>query len=78
MSAMLQSRLVGIMQRELENQNLQLTPYCTQQLEQLVNNGLKRMRMSKTIDHPGYIMQAERNLRVRIPFGVAYGSVIMR
>lgn len=68
MCAMLQSRLIGIMQRELESQNLQLSIYCTQQIEQMVSNGVQRMRTSKVIDHSGHIMQAERNLRALVNY----------
>lgn len=68
MGAMLQSRLIGIMQRELESQNLQLSIYCTQQIEQMVSYGVQRMRTSKVIDHSGHIMQAERNLRALVKY----------
>jgi len=63
MSAMLQSRLIGIMQRELESQNLQFSVYCTQQIEQLLAQGVKRMRVSKADNHAGHVMHAEQNLR---------------
>lgn len=71
---MLQSRLYGILRREVENSQLQFSPFCTQQIEQLIGNGLKRMRMNKTIDHPGYILQAERNLEALIRYFVEYSK----
>ena len=68
MWAMLQSRLAGIMQRELETQSLQLSDYCTQQIQQLIGNGVNRMRTSKVLDHAGHVMQAERNLRSLVKY----------
>lgn len=53
MSAMLQSQLIGILQRELEYHNLQFSDYCAQQIEQLVSNGIRRMQLSKAVDHAG-------------------------
>ncbi len=50
------------MRRELEISQLQLSPYCAKQLEGLVRTGLKPRRISNTLDHAGYVMQAERNL----------------
>lgn len=54
--------MLGIMRRELESGQLQFSPYCKQQIEHLIGNGIKRMRTNKTIDHAGYLLQAERNL----------------
>lgn len=65
---MQQSRLLGIMRRELEFSQLQLSPYCIQRIEHLIGNGLKRMRANKTLDHAGYFMQAERNLAALIRY----------
>lgn len=65
---MLQSRLIGIMQRELESQNLQLPIYCTQQIEKMVSYAVQRMRTHKVIDHAGHIMQAERNLKSLVTY----------
>ena len=56
------------MQRELRAQNLQLSPYCTQQLESLVSQGVQRMIIQKSADHPGHVMQAERNLKFLIRY----------
>jgi hypothetical protein len=56
------------MQRELDSQNLQLSVYCTQQMEQLVSNGLQRMRANKAIDNAGHVMHAERNMRALVKY----------
>jgi hypothetical protein len=66
MCIMLHPRLINIMKRELEVQNLQLSPYCVQQLEQVIGQGVKRMQSSKAIDHAGHVMQAERNLKTLV------------
>jgi hypothetical protein len=55
-------RLKGIMRRELETSQLELSPYCMRQIEQLVGRGIKRMKMNNTLERPGYFMEAERNL----------------
>ncbi len=75
MSAMLQSRLVTIMQRELESQNLQLTPYCTQQLEVLLTRGVERMRNNRVADHPGRVLNAEHNLKSLVKYLCDYSRV---
>ncbi|HKJ16606.1 MAG TPA: hypothetical protein VJ984_04590 [Xanthomonadales bacterium] len=62
------SRLYAVMKQELEANNLQLSPYGVGQLENLVGNGLKRMTMANVVDHSGYIMQAERNLKSLIEY----------
>jgi hypothetical protein len=63
MSAMLKARLLGIMQREVKSQNLQLSMYGMQRLELLVGQGIQRMRLNSAADHAGYAIQAERNLK---------------
>jgi hypothetical protein len=65
---MLQPRLISIMQRELKSRNLELSPYCVQQIEQLIGQGVQRMRVNNAIDHAGHVMQAERNLRALIKY----------
>ena len=66
MLAMLQPRLLGIMQVELKAQNLELSLYCIQQIEKLVGQGIQRMHINSAVGHGGYVMQAERNLRLLI------------
>jgi hypothetical protein len=68
MSAMLQSRLLSIIHRELRAQQLEVSPSCAQQVEQLVNNGVQRLRLNKAHEHAGHIMQAEQNLRALIGY----------
>jgi hypothetical protein len=71
---MLTSRLLVIMQRELDSQNLQFSPYCIQQIEQLVTRGVERMRNNKAADDPGHILNAERNLRALIKYFQGYSE----
>jgi len=66
MTSMLLPRLLSVMNRELQAQALQLSPYCTQQLEQLVGYGVQRMRVNKATEHAGHTLQAERNLKLLI------------
>lgn len=72
MPAPLQSRLAVTMQRELDSQNLQLSPYCLQQIEILVGRGVERMRNSNATDNPGYVMNAERNLKSLVKYFADY------
>jgi hypothetical protein len=68
MSAMLQARLMVIMQRELDTSRLQLSPYCKKQIEQLVTRAVTRMHNNKVADNPGRLMNAERNLRALVKY----------
>ena len=56
------------MQRELDSNGLQLSPYCVRQIEQLVIRGVQRMRNNKADEHPGQVLNAERNLRSLIKY----------
>jgi len=67
-------RLKGIMQRELENLQLELSLYCTKQIENLISRGIKRMKMNNTLDHAGYAMEAERNLATLIRYFHEYSK----
>lgn len=69
---MLQPKLLQIMQRELESSGLQLTPGSQQQLEQVVANGVSRMRRTHAIDHPGLLINAEQNLKSLVKYLAAY------
>lgn len=71
---MLQSRLSSILRQELETAQLQISPYCLQQMEHLLGHGIKRMRMNKTLDHPGYALQAEQNLRALVKYFSDYSE----
>lgn len=51
------------MRRELLSQNLQLTPDCANQVEQMVRFGVQRMKINNAINHAGHVIQAERNLK---------------
>ena len=64
------------MQRELDSQNLQLSAYCTQQIEQLVNQGVQRMRNNNAADHPGRILNAERNLKSMVRYFSNYSKEV--
>ena len=74
MTAMLQSRLMIIMQRELDSQNLLPDPYCTQQIERLVTQGVERMRNNNAADHPGRVMNAEQNLKSLVKYICDYSK----
>jgi hypothetical protein len=73
---MIKARLLSIMRRELDAQNLQLTSECQQQIEQLLVNGVSRMRINKAIDHPGHILQAERNMKALIQYFCDYAREV--
>jgi len=64
------------MQRELDSQGLQFSPYCTQQIEQLVSRGLERMRNNKATEHPSHLMNAERNLKALIKYFSNYSKEV--
>lgn len=68
MSAMFQTRLIHIMQRELQAQNLQLSAYASQRIEQLVKNGIHRMRVNNASEHAGLVLQAEQNLKFLVRY----------
>ena len=68
MSGMLQTRLNTVMQRELQAQNLQLSPYCTQQIEQMVNYGMQRLRFNNANENAAHVLQAERNLKFLVRY----------
>ena len=76
MFAMLQARLSNIMQNEVDAQGLRLSFYCTQQIEQVLFRGLARMRSAKALDHPGHVLQAERNLKALIKYLGTYARNI--
>jgi hypothetical protein len=65
---MLKPRLLNLIHRELRAQSLELFPSCTQQIEQLVNNGVQRMRLNKADEHAGHFVQAEQNLKALIRY----------
>ena len=65
---MLRSRLQAIARREVEAHNLQLSPYAMNQIEQLIGQGLQRMRINHADEHAGYVMRAERNLAALITY----------
>jgi hypothetical protein len=71
-SVMLQARLQSILRREVESQNLQLTSYGVQKLESLIGQGMERMRINHAVDHPSYVMRAERNLAALIKYFCDY------
>lgn len=62
------------MRQELEFLRLQFSPYCVQQIEQMIGNGIKRMKVNNTIDHAGYALQAERNLKALIKYFADYAK----
>lgn len=76
MGGMLQTRLASIMQRELQAQNLQLSPYCTQQIERMMGLGLQRLKINKANEHAGHVLQAEQNLKSLIRYFSNYSREV--
>ncbi len=72
MSSAFHLRLLGIVQRELDSRNLQLSPYCTQQIEQLVSHGIQRMRVNSATSNAAYSLRAEQNLRSLVKYFCDY------
>ena len=68
MSSKFNLRLLSVMKRELESQNLQLSQYGEQQIEGLVSNGVQRMRFNSATDSASYNLRAEQNLRSLIRY----------
>ena len=64
----LQSRLLANMKQELEDQSLQLSPYCEQQIEHLINTGINRMVINKATEMPDKINLADENLKRLIEY----------
>ncbi len=73
---MLKAKLNRIMKQELEFLELQLGPYCIQQLEQAIGNGIRRMEINNSSSHPGYVLQAEQNLKSLIRYYSGYAENI--
>lgn len=71
---MLQSRLLGILRRELESRSFELSPDCQTQIEQMIMNGIVRMRINKAIDRPGHVIQAEHNLKALVRYFCEYAQ----
>lgn len=65
---MIRTRLTSILNQELQSQGLQLTPYCQQQFEQLLSNGVQRLSLVRPAPKPAHTMQAERNLKGLVKF----------
>ena len=65
---MLQARLFSIMRRELDIQKLRLSPYCVNNMESVIRQGIARMRVIGADNHPGQALQAEQNLRALVGY----------
>lgn len=71
---MLQPRLLSILRRELDSQGFELSSDCKTQIEQMVINGVVRMRINKAIDRPGHVLQAEHNLKALVQYFCKYAQ----
>jgi hypothetical protein len=69
---MLQTKLLKIMKRELQSQNLQLSSDCIAQIEKMVRYGIQRMRANHSMDNAGHVIQAERNMRFLVRYFCDY------
>lgn len=76
MSGMDHARLLRIMRSELDIQQLQLSPYGRQQIEQMIGYGITRMRMDKTYETASFAMRAEGNLKALIGYLAKYSRKI--
>jgi len=72
------SRLKAILKSEMEDQGLQLSPYCEQRVENMVNIGVERMTIDKVIEKQERVYLAEENIKRLIEYlsdqAEAYGS----
>lgn len=70
------ARLLRILRSELDIQQIQLSPYCRQQIEQLIGYGVTRMRADKALETASFVMRAEGNLKALIGYLVKYSKKI--
>jgi len=72
------SILTGILKSELEDQGIQLSPYCGEQVEHMISIGVERMTMAKVIEKQDKVHLAEENIKRLIEYlsdqAKAYGS----
>ena len=53
-----------------------LSPYCVQQIEVLVTQGVERMRNNNLADNPGRLMNAEQNLKSLVKYLRNYANEV--
>ena len=72
------SRLGAILELEMEDQGLQLSPYSEQRVKNMVSIGVERMTMDKVIEKKEKVHLAEENVKRLIEYlsdqAKAYGS----
>ena len=73
---MLQTKLLQIMKRVLESSGLELSAGGQQQVEQVVLNGVDRMRRTNALDHPGLVINAEVNLKSLVRYLAGYAREV--
>ena len=66
--SILQRKLSSILQRELETQHVQISPYGLQQLEGMMSRGIQRMRNSHAENNPGRVLNAEQSLKMLVRY----------
>ena len=59
----LQSILTAIFETEMEDQELQLSPYSEQRVEHMVSIGVERMTMDNIIEKQEKVHLAEENIK---------------
>ena len=74
MSAVLKSRLLSIMKREMSSHDFHPNSYCEYQIEKIVGQGVQRMRINNAVDQVGKVIQAEQNLRRLIDYFCTYSK----
>lgn len=74
----LQSILTAIFETEMEDQELQLSPYSEQRVEHMVSIGVERMTMDNIIEKQEKVHLAEENIKRLIEYlsdqAKVYGS----
>ena len=66
--SVIQRKLSSILQRELDSQMLQVSPYGLQQIEGLMSRAIQRMRNSKVDENPGRVLNAEQSLKMLVRY----------
>jgi len=59
----IKSRLSSILRTEIEDQELHLSPYCEERVENMISVGVERMSIAKVTEQNDKIYLAERNIK---------------
>jgi hypothetical protein len=63
MTFAINSRLSSILETEIEDQKLHLSPYCEEQVERMISIGVQRMSIANVTGQSDKIFLAERNIK---------------